>query len=51
MAPIRPLAWNPQYATGAPLKKQKKKKKKKKHIGIVPIISGAGFIVIYRKCV
>ena len=28
-APIRPLAWEPPYATGAALKKIKKKKKKK----------------------
>ena len=27
-APIRPLAWEPPYATGAALKKKKKKKKK-----------------------
>ena len=29
-APIRPLAWEPLYATGAALKRQKAKKKKKK---------------------
>ena len=29
-APIRPLAWEPPYATGAVLKGQKTKKKKKK---------------------
>ena len=29
-APIRPLAWEPPYATGAALKSQKTKKKKKK---------------------
>ena len=29
-APIRPLAWEPQNATGADQKKTKKKKKKKK---------------------
>ena len=28
--PIRPLAWEPPYATGAALKGQKTKKKKKK---------------------
>ena len=28
-APIRPLPWEPPYATGAALKKKKKKKKKK----------------------
>ena len=27
-APIRPLAWEPPYASGAALKRQKKKKKK-----------------------
>ena len=30
MAPIRPLAWEHPYATGATVKRQKKKKKKKK---------------------
>jgi len=29
-APIRPLAWEPPYATGATLKGQKDKQKKKK---------------------
>ena len=29
-APIRPLAWEPPYATGAALEKTKKKKKKDK---------------------
>ena len=29
-APIRPLAWEPPYVTGAALKGQKDKKKKKK---------------------
>ena len=29
VAPIRPLAWEPPYATGVALKSQKKKKKKK----------------------
>ena len=29
-APIRPLAWEPPYAAGVPLKRQKKKKKRKK---------------------
>ena len=33
---IRPLAWEPPYAAGAPLKRQKKKRKKepnkKKHV-------------------
>ena len=36
-APIRPLAWEPLYATGAVLekgKKTKKKKKKKKKITV-----------------
>ena len=28
-APIRPLGWEPPYATGATLKRPKKKKKKK----------------------
>ena len=28
-APIRPLAWEPPYATGAALKRQDQKKKKK----------------------
>ena len=28
VAPIRPLAWQPPYATGAALKRKKKKKKK-----------------------
>ena len=27
MAPVRPLVWEPPYATGAALKRQKKKKK------------------------
>ena len=31
-APIRPLAWEPPYATGAALEKAKKDKKKKKSI-------------------
>ena len=30
-APIRPLAWEPPYATGVALEKAKKKKKDKKH--------------------
>ena len=30
MAPIRPLAWEPPYPSGAALKGQKKKKKKRK---------------------
>ena len=30
VAPIRPLAWEPPYATTAALKRQKKKKKEKK---------------------
>ena len=30
VAPIRPLAWEPPYATGAALKKQNKTKPKKK---------------------
>ena len=30
VAPIRPLVWEPPYATGAALKSKKKKKKKKK---------------------
>ena len=30
IAPIRPLAWEPPYATGAALKRQKDQKKKKK---------------------
>ena len=29
-APIRPLAWEPPYATGTALKRQKDKKKKRK---------------------
>ena len=29
IAPIRPLDWEPPYATGMALKRQKKKKKKK----------------------
>ena len=29
-APIRPLAWEPPYATGAALEKAKRQKKKKK---------------------
>ena len=29
-APILPLAWEPPYAMGGPLKSQKKKKKKRK---------------------
>ena len=29
-APIRPLAWEPTYATGAILKKSKRKKKKER---------------------
>ena len=31
-APIRPLAWEPQHATGAALEKAKKKKKRKKNV-------------------
>ena len=30
IAPIRPLAWEPPYATGAALEKAKRQKKKKK---------------------
>ena len=30
IAPIRPLAWEPPYATGVALKRQKYKKKNKK---------------------
>ena len=30
-APIRPLAWDPPYATGAALKGQETKRKKKKY--------------------
>ena len=33
-APIRPLAWEPPYATSAALKRQKEKKKKKKRISV-----------------
>ena len=29
-APIRPLAWEPPYASGEPIKKEKRKKEKKK---------------------
>ena len=32
VAPIRPLAWEPQYAEGAAQKKEKDQKKKKKYI-------------------
>ena len=31
VAPIRPLAWEPQHAAGGALKRQKTKKKKKKN--------------------
>ena len=31
IAPIRPLAWEPPYATGAALKRQKKKRQKPEH--------------------
>jgi len=34
-APIRPLAWEPPYATGVALEKAKKTKKKKKIIIII----------------
>ena len=40
-APIRPLAWEPPFATGAALKRterQKKKKKKKKAIESSPVV-------------
>jgi len=39
-APIRPLAWEPPYTTGAALekaKRQKKKKKKKKCHELLPL--------------
>ena len=38
-APIRPLAWEPPYATGAALKKKDKRQKKKKKKEIFMYIS------------
>ena len=35
IAPIRPLAWEPPYASGAALKRTTKKKKKKSTIKLV----------------
>ena len=37
-APIRPLAWEPPYASGVALEKTKKKKRKKKGLG-VPVMA------------
>ena len=34
-APIRPLAWEPPYATGAALEKAKRQKKKKKKNSVI----------------
>ena len=49
-APIRPLAWEPPYATGAALekaerqkKKKKKRKKKKKEISQTNVQKGYKF--------
>ena len=38
VAPIRPLAWEPPYDSGAALKGQKTKDKKKKNLQIATII-------------
>ena len=38
-APIRPLAWEPQYATGAALKSKKEKRKKKDVACGVPVVA------------
>ena len=35
---IRPLAWEPPYATDAALKRQKKKKKKRNSEGLIPCL-------------
>ena len=39
MAPIRPLAWEPPYATGAALKRPKKKINQNKIIEGVPVVA------------
>ena len=38
-APIRPLAWEPPYATGAALEMAKRQKKKKKNNSGVPFVA------------
>ena len=53
-APIRPLAWEPPYATGAALKKQDKRQKKKKkerkiYVYLCIFISLSICINIYNK--
>ena len=45
-APIRPVAWELPYATGAALKRKKEKKRKKKKItSVYPLIPGISVLV------
>ena len=40
-APIRPLAWEPLYATSAALEKTKKKEREKEADTVAPVTAGA----------
>ena len=47
VAPIRPLPWEPPYATGEALKRQKDKKKERKKAIPFTIASKTKFLCIY----
>ena len=50
-SPIRPLAWEPPYATGVALKRQKRQKKFKRWISLfcIPSISGVLKYIFQRN--
>ena len=47
-APIRPLAWEPPYASGAALEKAKRQKKKKKEKDQVLSMLRPGSLLLHR---
>ena len=44
-APIRPLAWEPPYATGAALEKTKRQKKKESYCGLWVLMRGQCMLI------
>ena len=53
VALIRPLAWEPSYATGVALKSKKRRKEERKKLGIynINILSAVSFIKVLLTCV
>ena len=46
VAPIRPLAWEPLYATGAALKRQTPPQKNRQNLKLCPLWGFPGFAIV-----